>query len=409
MPSNISLLERSETDSVLPRRNSGVIPILYIRKIDYNASLSKNNFLKKGVHNLRVIIIGGFLGSGKTTTVLKISRQFTESGKKVAIIVNEIGEIGLDGDILTSSDIVTEELTSGCICCTLRISMQYTLQTLEEEFNPDIVIIEPTGIAFPAQIKEEIETMGLLELSFAPIITLVDPGRFGTEAKEIPKFIETQIKEAEILCINKIDIMPAAVIRSTEEMLYELNPQAGILKFSAKLGDEQFEKLLLYLEASDSKNSLEEKKNSIELSEVSAYSALYSLILNDTLKNLRPETGSLFIEESLRNIQDKLRKINPEFIGHVKLSLKTPEFTGKGSVVSSRWEPQTELASDRKSEISELRVLSAVTKVPKDELVKIVDETLEERFSAVGINFVKSISKDKNKKIIKNISEYKNK
>jgi len=358
---------------------------------------------------LRVIIIGGFLGSGKTTTVLKISRQFTESGKKVAIIVNEIGEIGLDGDILTSSDIVTEELTSGCICCTLRISMQYTLQTLEEEFNPDIVIIEPTGIAFPAQIKEEIETMGLLELSFAPIITLVDPGRFGTEAKEIPKFIETQIKEAEILCINKIDIMPAEVIRSTEEMLYELNPQAGILKFSAKLGDEQFEKLLLYLEASDSKNSLEEKKNSIELSEVSAYSALYSLILNDTLKNLRPETGSLFIEESLRNIQDKLRKINPEFIGHVKLSLKTPEFTGKGSVVSSRWEPQTELASDRKSEISELRVLSAVTKVPKDELVKIVDETLEERFSAVGINFVKSVSKEKNKKIIKNISEYKNK
>ncbi len=358
---------------------------------------------------MRVIIIGGFLGSGKTTTVLKISRQFTESGKKVAIIVNEIGEIGLDGDILTSSDIVTEELTSGCICCTLRISMQYTLQTLEEEFNPDIVIIEPTGIAFPAQIKEEIETMGLLELSFAPIITLVDPGRFGTEAKEIPKFIETQIKEAEILCINKIDIMPAEVIRSTEEMLYELNPQAGILKFSAKLGDEQFEKLLLYLEASDSKNSLEEKKNSIELSEVSAYSALYSLILNDTLKDLGPETGSLFIEESLRNIQAKLRKINHEFIGHVKLSLKTPEFTGKGSVVSSRWEPQTELASDRKSEISELRVLSAVTKVPKDELVKIVDETLGERFSAVGINFVKSISKDKNKKIIKNISEYKNK
>ena len=82
--------------------------------------------------------------------------------------------------------------------------MQYTLQTLEEEFRPDIVIIEPTGIAFPGQIREEIETMGLSELSFCPVVTLVDPGRFGTEAKEIPRFIETQIREAEILCINKI-------------------------------------------------------------------------------------------------------------------------------------------------------------------------------------------------------------
>ena len=136
---------------------------------------------------MKIMIIGGFLGSGKTTTILKISRQFRDAGKRIAIIVNEIGEIGLDGDILTNPDIVTKELTSGCICCTLRISMQYTLQTLEEEFKPDIVIIEPTGIAFPGQIREEIETMGLSELSFAPVVTLVDPGRFGTEAKEIPR------------------------------------------------------------------------------------------------------------------------------------------------------------------------------------------------------------------------------
>jgi G3E family GTPase len=344
----------------------------------------KKNFVKNGKRNMKIMIIGGFLGSGKTTTILKISRRFRDAGKRIAIIVNEIGEIGLDGDILTNPDIVTEELTSGCICCTLRISMQYTLQTLEEEFRPDIVIIEPTGIAFPGQIRDEIETMGLSELSFAPIITLVDPGRFGTEAKEIPRFIETQIREAEILCINKIDVTPAEIVLSTEKMLLEINPEAHILKFSAKLGDKQFESLLLHLAVSGLKKTLDEKKNSIELSEVSAFSTLYTL----AYEAFNPEKGMRFIEESLRTIRDRVREINPEFVGHVKLSLKLPESTVRGSVTSSKETPQVEFL-DRKNEKTEIRLLSAITKVPKNKLAEIVESTLEGKLREAGITIKK--------------------
>jgi len=333
---------------------------------------------------MKIMIIGGFLGSGKTTTILKISRRFRDAGKRIAIIVNEIGEIGLDGDILTNPDIATEELTSGCICCTLRISMQYTLQTLEEEFKPDIVIIEPTGIAFPGQIKDEIETMGLSELSFAPIITLVNPGRFGTEAKEIPRFIETQIKETEILCINKIDVTPAEIVLSTEKMLLEINPDAHILKFSAKIGDKQFESLFLHLAVSGLKKPLEEKKNSIKLSEVSAFSTLYTL----TYEAFNPEKGTRFIEESRRTIRDRVREINPEFVGHVKLSLKLPESTVRGSVTSSKETPQVEF-QDRKNKKTEIRLLSAITKVPKNKLAEIVESTLEGKLREAGITFEK--------------------
>ena len=336
---------------------------------------------------MKVMIIGGFLGSGKTTTILKISRQLSNAEKRTAIIVNEIGEIGLDGDILSGPDIVTEELTSGCICCTLRISMQYTLQTLEEEFGPDIVIIEPTGIAFPGQIREEIETMGLSDLSFAPVVTLVDPGRFGTEAKEIPRFIETQIREAEILCINKTDITPAEIVLSTEKMIHEINPEARILKFSAKRGDEQFEKLLLHLAVPGLKKPPEEKKNSIKLSEVSVYSVLYILPSGA----LNPEKGVRFIEENLRNIQERVREINPEFVGHVKLSLKLPESTVKGSVTSSKEPPQVEIIPDRKSEKAELRLLSAITKVPKNELTHIIESVLEENLRKSAITFEKDV------------------
>jgi len=348
---------------------------------------------------MKIIIIGGFLGSGKTTTILKISKQLRDTGKRTAIIVNEIGDIGLDGDILTNPDIVTKELTSGCICCTLRISMQHTLQTLEEEFKPDVVIIEPTGIAFPGQIREEIETMGLSDLSFAPVVTLVDPGRFGTEAKEIPRFIETQIREAEILCINKIDVTPAEIVYSTERMLLEINPEAHILKFSAKLGDGQFESLLLHPAVTGLKKTSEEKKNSVELSEVSAYSILY------TLKSgvFSPEKGMRLIEESLLTIRDKVLEINSEFVGHVKLSLKLPESMVKGSVTSSKELPQVELLQDKNSEKTELRLLSAITKVPKNKLTDIVESTLEEKLRESGTTFEKKVDKNMNKGLITNL------
>ncbi|AKB49497.1 Putative metal chaperone, involved in Zn homeostasis, GTPase of COG0523 family [Methanosarcina barkeri str. Wiesmoor] len=336
---------------------------------------------------MKVMIIGGFLGSGKTTTILRISRQLINAGKKTAIIVNEIGEIGLDGDTLTSPGIVTKELTSGCICCTLRISMQYTLQTLEEEFMPDVVIIEPTGIAFPGQIREEIETMGLSELSFSPIVTLVDPGRFGTEAKEIPRFIETQIKDAEILCINKIDVTPVETVLATEKMLYEMNPEAQILKFSAKHQDNQFEKLLHHLAVPGFKKPSQEKKNSIEISEVSAYSALYTLGSRD----FSPEENMRFVEENLQTIQNKVRAINPEFVGHLKLSMKLSKSAVKGSVTSSKEVPQVELLPARENENIELRLLSAITKVPKHKLIEIIESTIEGNLEKSGFIFEKEV------------------
>jgi G3E family GTPase len=352
--------------------------------------LSQNNLLyRKERKNIKVIIIGGFLGSGKTTTILKISRYFNKEGKRTAIIVNEIGEIGLDGDTLSSPDIITQELTNGCICCTLRISMQYTLQTLEEEFKPDIVIIEPTGIAFPGQIKEEIETMGLSDLSFAPVLVLVDPCRFGTEAKEIPRFVETQIREADILCINKTDVAPEETIKSTEKILHEMNPEAQILKFSAKREDQQFENLLLHLEVSGLKKPYQEKKNSLELSLVSTYSTLYSL----TPEAFNPEEGAHFIEESLQTIRDKIGEINPKFIGHVKLSLKLSKFTLKGGITSLKELPQIEFIQDQKNRKNELRLLSAVTKIPKEKLIKIVENTLEEKLLESGITFEKRTQK----------------
>ena len=157
-----------------------------------------------------------------------------------------------------------------------------------------------------------------------------------------------------------------------------------LIKFSAKIGDKQFESLFLHLAVSGLKKPLEEKKNSIKLSEVSAFSTLYTL----TYEAFNPEKGTRFIEESRRTIRDRVREINPEFVGHVKLSLKLPESTVRGSVTSSKETPQVEF-QDRKNKKTEIRLLSAITKVPKNKLAEIVESTLEGKLREAGITFEK--------------------
>ena len=166
-----------------------------------------------------------------------------------------------------------------------------------------------------------------------------------------------------------------------------MNPEARILKYSAKHEDEQFEKLLLHLAVPGFKKPFQEKKNSIELSEVSTYSALYTLGSRD----FSPEDSVRFVEENLQTIQDRVRELNPEFIGHLKLSMKLPKSAVKGSVTSSKEVPQVELLPGRESGNTELRLLSAITKIPKYKLIDIIESTLEGNLEKSGFIFEKEV------------------
>ncbi|MEZ5336371.1 MAG: GTP-binding protein [Methanolobus sp.] len=229
---------------------------------------------------MKVIIIGGFLGSGKTTTLRNLGKHLIDKGHKIAIIVNEVGEVGVDGETISSSGLVTKELTSGCICCSLRVSMEFTLDTLIEDYNPDVVIIEPTGIAFPLQIKEHIELMDLGELSFAPVVSIVDASRFSAEWEQIPKFIENQIKESEIVCVNKIDLVDREAIASATQRVLEINPDAIVVEFSAKNADEKFERFMDLLTGESEIHQEREDLNSMEVSGVGTYAGEYAITSN---------------------------------------------------------------------------------------------------------------------------------
>ena len=109
--------------------------------------------------------LAGFLGSGKTTLLIRLGTALGRAGRRVAIIVNEVGEVGVDGAVIESNGLRSVELTEGCICCSLSGSLQNTLRQVSTEFEPDVIMIEPTGLALPNKIKQIVRT-SMLERSY---------------------------------------------------------------------------------------------------------------------------------------------------------------------------------------------------------------------------------------------------
>ncbi len=177
--------------------------------------------------------IVGFLGSGKTTLLVQLGSELGKEGKKVAIIVNEIGEIGVDGAVIDSFGFQSVELTEGCICCTLAGSLQNTLKIISKEYQPDLIIIEPTGIALPNIIKKMVR-IAMVGEDAMYTIGIVDAFRAEKLFKEAETFCRTQIDGADIVAINKIDLIDNGVRDKVSDLVRNITPKSKIVFISAK-------------------------------------------------------------------------------------------------------------------------------------------------------------------------------
>lgn len=180
---------------------------------------------------MNVLIVGGFLGSGKTTFILKIAKKIIKTGKKVVVIVNEIGEMGIDTEIIEYGGFNSVNLEGGCICCTLKYDMMRSVHEISSKINPDYLIVEPTGVALIGQTRSMLSKINI-PFIFLPLITLVDPTRFKTMQKESKQFTEYQIKDANILAITKCDLMDYDEISSLRSEISIMNPNAVIKEIS---------------------------------------------------------------------------------------------------------------------------------------------------------------------------------
>ena len=128
---------------------------------------------------LRVAQIAGFLGCGKTTAMMALSKILSRDyKKKVALVVNEIGEIPVDGQVVEKCGLKVKTLGGGCICCEIAFNFAGTLVMLYKSVNPDIVLTEPTGVAVPHRVKTAILMGGRdCEVSMGPAVVLFDAMR----------------------------------------------------------------------------------------------------------------------------------------------------------------------------------------------------------------------------------------
>lgn len=181
---------------------------------------------------MRLLLLSGFLGSGKTTLVINFAQFAVERGKKVAILVNEIGEVGIDNQLMRQLDMNVWELLNGCICCTLSADLVDTLQQLDSDYSPDLVIIEPSGAADPKSILQALPYYKGTPFESMLTVSVLDPLRLEILIEVMTPLIVSQIQHADVVVVSKCDQAKKEEIEFTHQVVSEHNPKAKVIDFS---------------------------------------------------------------------------------------------------------------------------------------------------------------------------------
>lgn len=195
---------------------------------------------------MHLLLIAGFLGSGKTTLIIELAKAARTRGRRVAILVNEIGEIGIDDQLMRQLSLNVWELVSGCICCTLSGDLVNTLQMLDRDYQPDLVLLEPSGVAEPGNILKLLAHYRGRPLAGVRSITLIDPLRMSLLYEVLTPLITAQIQSADALIITKSDAASGDELAYARQVAHKLNPSAKVRSASVKerLEPELIEELL---------------------------------------------------------------------------------------------------------------------------------------------------------------------
>jgi G3E family GTPase len=177
-----------------------------------------------------VDIVFGFLGSGKTTFITRILESWG-SEEKIVVLVNEFGEVGIDGELLTAHGGDVVEMPSGCICCTLQADFRTQILDIDRTFQPDRVVIEPTGVATITQVQ------GILKAQlFESVIQgnhrilIADATGFMGLYKANRNFVESQVENAHIVLLNKCDLVDKRKAMLTRSAISAINPAITVLE-----------------------------------------------------------------------------------------------------------------------------------------------------------------------------------
>ena len=196
----------------------------------------------------KVDIFSGFLGAGKTTLIKKLVKEAYQN-EQVVLIENEFGEIGIDGGFLKDSGIQINEMNSGCICCSLVGDFGEALKKVLNDYHPDRIIIEPSGVGKLSDIIKAVENLDLDDVKLNGFTTVVDAKKAKVYMKNFGEFYNDQVEHASSIILSHVVGLPEDKIKSTVELLREKNDHAVLVTTDWELLDGK--KILAAMENKD--------------------------------------------------------------------------------------------------------------------------------------------------------------
>jgi len=177
-----------------------------------------------------VVVVSGFLGSGKTTLVRHLLADAQRSARRAAVVSNEFGELGIDGALLSRASDDYVELSGGCVCCRLSDELVETLQRLRERAHPDLVIVETSGLALPFDVQLNFWRDPIADWIETDVAVVVVNAEQLAEGRDLDGTFAQQVSSADLLLLNKLDLVAERAIPELEAALRKIEPEAPLVR-----------------------------------------------------------------------------------------------------------------------------------------------------------------------------------
>ena len=176
----------------------------------------------------KIDIFSGFLGAGKTTLIKKLIQE-AYAGEKVVLIENEFGEIGIDGGFLQDAGVSITEMNSGCICCSLVGDFSKALQQVAAQYEPDRIVIEPSGVGKLSDVIKAVEAAELTDARLNAFCTVVDATKCKMYMKNFGEFFNDQVENAGCIVLSHTDKIAEEKLKAALALLKDKNPNATFI------------------------------------------------------------------------------------------------------------------------------------------------------------------------------------
>lgn len=177
-----------------------------------------------------VLVVSGFLGSGKTTLVRRLLAEAQATGERLGVVVNDFGSLGIDRALLGAGSARSVELAGGCVCCELSDELVVVLEELRRSAAPDRIVIETSGLALPYETQLSLWRPPVSEWTCDDMAVVLVNAEQLAEERDLGELFEQQVSAADLLVLNQVDCVPESVLPALEARLREIDPEVPIVR-----------------------------------------------------------------------------------------------------------------------------------------------------------------------------------